>query len=192
MPVGLGDGSFRVPLFRRPGERIVIVGRGPLPGEAVIGGGRTGIRGWPTTGSRVRFPEDRLGLLRVHHHQRGAAAVLALVPLFPPLLPAPSLPSRPAPMPLTLAALLVTGPRAAAPRQFLLGGRGNRLAVDLDDQYVAIIRGQWTFAQIDISGPSPGPTPQSPRPAVPPPETSPRIRWRSGSSPAWPTGRTTR
>ncbi len=54
---------------------------------------------------------------RVHHHQRGAAAVLALVPLLPPLLPAPSLPSRPAPMPLTLAALLVAGPRAAAPRQ---------------------------------------------------------------------------
>ena len=56
-------------------------------------------------------------------------------------------------MPLTLAALVVAGPRAAAPRQFLLGGRGDRLAVDLDDQYVAIIRGQWTFAQIDISGP---------------------------------------
>ena len=90
---------------------------------------------------------------RVHHHQRGTAAVLALVPLLPPLLPAPSLPSRPAPMPLTLAALLVAGPRAAAPRQFLLGGRGDRLAVDLDDQYVAIIRRQWTFAQIDISGP---------------------------------------
>src|SRR5208283_1855050 len=37
------------------------------------------------------------------------------------------------------------------------------------------------------AGPSPGPTPRSPRPAVPPPETSPPIRWRSGSSPAWPT-----
>src|SRR5262249_10114478 len=86
---------------------------------------------------------------RAHHHRRGAAAVLALVPLLPPLLPAPSLPTRPAPMTLTLAAPLAAGPRAAAPRQFLLGGRGDRLAVDLDDQDLAILRGQGAVAQID-------------------------------------------
>src|SRR5690349_602409 len=94
----------------------------------------------------------RLAPQRVHHHQGGAAAVLALVPLLPPLLPAPSPASGPAPMPLTPAAL-VAGPPAAAPRQFLLGGRGDRLAVDLDDQDVAVILGQGTLAQIDVSGP---------------------------------------
>src|SRR4051794_23741435 len=35
---------------------------------------------------------------RVHHHQGGAATVLALVPLLPPLLPTPMLALRPAPM----------------------------------------------------------------------------------------------
>jgi hypothetical protein len=44
-------------------------------------------------------------------------------------------------MSLTLAAPLTAGPRAAAPGQFLLSGRGDRLAVDLDDQDVAILRG---------------------------------------------------
>src|SRR5512135_1055753 len=78
----------------------------------------------------------------VHHHQRGAAAVLALVPLLPPWLAAPTLPPRPAPVPLTLAAGGVPRPRAAAPRQFLLGGRGGRFAVDLDDQHLAIVGGQ--------------------------------------------------
>src|SRR5512135_3117435 len=39
---------------------------------------------------------------RVHHHQGDAPAVLALVPLLPPLLPAPTPPFRSASMPLTL------------------------------------------------------------------------------------------
>src|SRR3954463_313043 len=60
----------------------------------------------------------------VHHHQGGAAAVLALVPLLPPPLPAPALPLGPPQMPWALAAPLVVAPRAAPPRQFLLGGRG--------------------------------------------------------------------
>ena len=45
------------------------------------------------------------------------------------------------------------GSRGRRRAQFLLGGRGDRLAVDLDDQYVAIILGQWTCDRIDISGP---------------------------------------
>src|SRR5512143_565529 len=72
---------------------------------------------------------------RVHHHQRRAAAVLALVPLLPPRLPTPPLPLRPAPMPLALAAGCVPRPRAAAPRQLPLRGRGGRLAVDLYPSY---------------------------------------------------------
>src|SRR5512135_2039056 len=90
---------------------------------------------------------------RVHHHQGDAPAVLALVPLLPPLLPAPRPPFRSASMPLTLAALLVLSPWAAAPRQFLLGGRGGRLAVDLDDQDLALVLGQGALAHVGISGP---------------------------------------
>ena len=89
----------------------------------------------------------------VHHHQRGAAAVLALVPLLPPLPPAPSLPLRPATMPLTLAAAVLLAPRPAAPRHLLVHGRRDRLAVDLDDQHVAVARGQGAFAHVNISRP---------------------------------------
>src|SRR5215467_4434073 len=41
-----------LPLLRRTGERIGIVGRGPLPGEVVVGGGRTGVR--DSAGARLR------------------------------------------------------------------------------------------------------------------------------------------
>jgi hypothetical protein len=89
----------------------------------------------------------------VHHHQRGTASVLALVALLSTLLPAPSLSLLPAPMPLTPAALLWAGPPAASPRQFLLGGRGGRFAVDLDDQHLPLALRQGAFSQVDISGP---------------------------------------
>jgi hypothetical protein len=47
--MGLGDGGFRVALFRWPDEPIVIVGGWPLRGEAVVGDGQTGFRGWTLT-----------------------------------------------------------------------------------------------------------------------------------------------
>ena len=56
-------------------------------------------------------------------------------------------------MPLALAAPLVAGPRAAPPRQLLLGGRGGRLAVDLDDQHLAVVLGQGAVAEVDVGGP---------------------------------------
>src|SRR5262249_28230239 len=51
----------------------------------------------------------------VHHHQGGAATVLALVPLLPPRLPAPPLPSRPAAVPGKFAAPPRTRGEWAAP-----------------------------------------------------------------------------
>src|SRR6185437_201142 len=84
----------------------------------------------------------------VHHDERGAAAVLALVPLLPPHLPAPALPLGAPPMPLTPAAPLVVDPRAAPPRQLLLGRRGGRLAVDLDDQHLTVVLGQGACAEV--------------------------------------------
>src|SRR4051794_14845315 len=45
----------------------------------------------------------------------------------------------PGPMPLTLAARSVMSPLAAAPVQLLLGGRGSRLAVDLENQDLPIL-----------------------------------------------------
>src|SRR5438270_7364714 len=90
----------------------------------------------------------------VHHHQRGAAAVLALVPLLPPPLPTPSLPPRTAPMPLTLAALVAPRPGPSPPRQLSVRGRGDRLAVDLDDQHVAVALGQGAGAEEDVGGPA--------------------------------------
>src|SRR5512135_1202896 len=129
---------------------------------------------------------------RVHHHQCRAPAVLALVPLLPPLLPAPTPPFRPAPMPLTLAAVFVMSPWAAAPRQFLLRGRGGRLAVDLDDQDLALVLGQGALAQVHRSGPGQAQDPlldrrgRRRRPQEHPPESAGDLEAHPGGQPAEP------
>ena len=64
----MGDGNFREPLFRRPGEWIGIVGRVPLPGEAVLSGGRTRVSGWPTTGSESAFQRIASGYVAFQLH----------------------------------------------------------------------------------------------------------------------------
>src|SRR5262249_60321443 len=86
------------------------------------------------------------------HRHRGLPAVLPLPPLPPPPVPPPPLPLGPPPMSLTPAAPLVADPWAAPPRQFLLGGRGGRLAVDLDDQHVAVVGGHGAVAEVDVRG----------------------------------------
>ena len=130
---------------------------------------------------------------RVHHHQRGAAAVLALVPLLPALLPPPTPSMRPASMPLTRAAGWVMSPRAATPRQFLLRGRGGRLAVALDHQHGAVVLGQGAVAQGDVSGPGQAQDPwldrrgRRRRPQEPPPEPAGDLEAHPGGQPAEPT-----
>src|SRR5512143_476421 len=129
---------------------------------------------------------------RGHHHQGGAAAVLALVPLLPPLLPAPTPSFRPAPMPLTPAARFVMSPRAAAPVQFLRCGRGGRLAVDLDDQDLPLVLRQGAFAHRDISGSGQAQDPlldrrtRRRRPQEHPPELAGDLEAHPGGQPAEP------
>src|SRR5207248_317197 len=87
-------------------------------------------------------PAVRAPTQGVYHHQGGAATVLALVSFLSPGFAPPSPPPGPAPMTLTatVAAAGMTRPWAAAPRQLRLGGRRRRLAVDLQDQHLAVIR----------------------------------------------------
>src|SRR4051794_6086658 len=54
-------------------------------------------------------------------------------------------------MPLTLAATFAARPRLSPPLHLWVGGGGDRLAVALDDQHVAVVLGQGTVAEVDIS-----------------------------------------
>src|SRR4051794_3710518 len=91
----------------------------------------------------------------IHHHQRGTATVLALVPLLAPRLAPATFPPRPAPMTLAAAgtAALVARSGATSSRQFLFGRRGRRLAIDLDDQHLALAHGHGAVAEVDVGGP---------------------------------------
>jgi hypothetical protein len=64
-------------------------------------------------------------------------------------------PPRPPPMALTaaVAAAPVARPWTAPARQFLCRGRRYRLAIDLDDQHLAVVFGQGAVAEIDVGGP---------------------------------------
>src|SRR3954447_16621148 len=104
--------------------------------------------------ARAMKPTVLLSPQGVHHHQRRAAAVLALVPLLPPTLPTPPLPLGTAAMPLTSTAPFAPRPRLSPPRQLLIGGGGDRLAVDLDDQHVAVALGQGAVAEEDVGRPA--------------------------------------
>ena len=120
----------------------------PAPTPAPTAANRTSRR--PSCGSAVQ-PAGLAPPQGVHHHQGVAAAVL-LFPLLPLRLPAPPLPPGPAPMPLTPAARFVTDPRSTPPRQFLRCGRGGRLAVDLDDQHLAVVLGKG-LREVDVGRP---------------------------------------
>src|SRR5262249_51017517 len=105
---------------------------------------------------------------------------------------APPPPVRPAAVPRPFAAPLVADPWAAPPRQLLLGGRGGRLAVDLDDQHLAIVPGQRAVAEVDVRGPG---QPQHPLldrrgrrrgPQEHPPEAAGDVEADPGGQPAEP------
>src|ERR1700677_5071815 len=92
---------------------------------------------------------------RVHQHQRGTAAVLALVPSFAFLLVTVALAASFPAMPLAVAAALGPGlARLASFLQFLVGSGGNRLAVALDDEHLAIAFRQRPAAEPGIGEPA--------------------------------------
>ncbi len=95
-------------------------------------------------------------------------------------------------MPLTLAAFSTSRLRLAAACQLLVRGRRDRLAVDLDDQHVAVVLGQGAFAQEDIGRPGQAQDPLLDRrgrrrgPQEHPPESAGDLETHPGGQPAEP------